>query len=170
MAALRLGLRTVTWEVAAFAALVTYLSSLGGGPLGADFESGEIGVTAMATLVQAYLLCSAIVATPLALAMEMRLRLLARLTTSERLFRRNFTESMMGMALLRNGSGSLEIVDVNDAPPPRHRGSPIADRADARRDPGHLRAARRGRSTDARRRPRGLGARRRACASATARA
>jgi len=114
-AALRLGLRTVTWEVAAFAALVTYLSSLGGGPLGADFESGEIGVTAMATLVQAYLLCSAIVATPLALAMEMRLRLLARLTTSERLFRRNFTESMMGMALLRNGSGSLEIVDVNDA-------------------------------------------------------
>lgn len=114
-AALRLDLRTVTWEVTAFAALVTYLSSLGGGPLGADLEAGEIGRSAMATLVQAYLLCTAVVATPLALAMEMRHRLLGQLTVSERLFRRNFTESLVGMALVRRGETDLEIVDVNDA-------------------------------------------------------
>ena len=114
-AALRLDLRTVTWEVVGFAALVTYLSSLGGGPLGADLEAGEIGVGAMATLVQAYLLCTAIVATPLALAMDLRHRLLDRLTASERLFRRNFTESLLGMVLLRNEDTVLEIVDVNEA-------------------------------------------------------
>jgi PAS domain S-box-containing protein len=114
-AALRLDLRTVTWEVLGFAALVTYLSSLGGGPFGADLEAGEIGAGAMATLVQAYLLCTAIVATPLALAVDLRHRLLERLTVSERLFRRNFTESLIGMALLRSGDTPLEIVDVNDA-------------------------------------------------------
>ncbi|HYF73595.1 MAG TPA: MASE1 domain-containing protein, partial [Nocardioides sp.] len=115
-AALRLDLRVVTWEVVGFAVLVTYLSSLGGGPMGADFENGEIGASAMATLVQAYLLCTASVATPLALATDLRHRLLERLTASELLFRRNFTESMVGMVLLRNGRDSLlEIVDVNDA-------------------------------------------------------
>ncbi|CAI9407164.1 ATP-binding protein [Nocardioides sp. T2.26MG-1] len=114
-AALRLDLRTVTWEVVGFAVVVTYLSSLGGGPLGSDFESGDIGASAMATLVQAYLLCTAVVATPLALAMDLRHRLLERLTASERLFRRNFTESMIGMVLLRTGRSPLEIVDVNDA-------------------------------------------------------
>lgn len=114
-AALRLDLRTVTWEVVGFAVLVTYLSSLGGGPLGADFDAGRISATTMATLVQAFLLCTATVATPLALAMDLRHRLLDRLTASERLFRRNFTESLSGMVLLRNGQTFLEVVDVNDA-------------------------------------------------------
>ncbi len=114
-AALRLDLRTVTWEVVGFAALVTYLSSLGGGPLGADLDDGQITVGAMATLVQVYLLCTAIVSTPLALGMDLRRRLLERLTSSERLFRRNFTESLVGMVLMRNGDRPLEIVDVNEA-------------------------------------------------------
>ncbi|WP_296607322.1 ATP-binding protein [Nocardioides sp.] len=114
-AALRLDLRVVTWEVVGFAIVVTYLSSIGGGPFAGDFDDGDIGATTMATLVQGYLLCTATVATPLALAMDLRHRLLARLTASERLFRRNFTESMIGMVLLRNGRSLLEIVDVNEA-------------------------------------------------------
>lgn len=129
--ALRLDLRTVTWEVAGFAVLVTYLSAMGGGPLGAAFDTGEISAGAEATLVQVYLLCTAVVATPFALAMDLRRRLLDRVTTSELLFRRNFTESLVGMVLMRSGARMLEVVDANDAAQ-RLVGGPDGERVDLR--------------------------------------
>jgi PAS domain S-box-containing protein len=114
--ALRLDLRTVTWEVTGFAVAVTYLGALGGGPLGSDFESGDLSAGAMATLVQVYVLCTAVVATPLAVAMDLRRRLVLSLERSELLFRRNFTESLVGMLLMRSSDGHLlEIVELNDA-------------------------------------------------------
>ena len=51
---------------------------------------------------------------PLALAVLQRRDLLRRVSGSELLFRRNFTESLVGMLLLRSEGGRLEIFDLND--------------------------------------------------------
>jgi len=114
-AALRLDLRTVTWELVGFAVVVTFLTARSDGPFGGDFEDGLLSARTMGGLTQAYLLSAAMMSLPLAISVAQRHRLLERLTASERLFRRNFTESMIGMVLLRNGRSLLEIVDVNEA-------------------------------------------------------
>ena len=64
--------------------------------------------------MQGYILATALVALPLTLAVTQRGRGLAELTERERLFRRNFTESMTGMVLLVLRGDRLEIVDAND--------------------------------------------------------
>ena len=51
----------------------------------------------------------------LTIAVEQRRQLLAQVTAREQLFRRNFTESLVGMLLLRRRGDRLEIVDSNDA-------------------------------------------------------
>ena len=65
-------------------------------------------------LTQGYLLCAGLMSLPLAIAAEQRGRLIDRIRASERLFRRNFTESLVGMLLLRREGARLEIVDLND--------------------------------------------------------
>ena len=115
-AALRFDLRTVSWELAGFSVLVTFLSAQGYGPFGFDFRRGQLDAIAMGALVQGYLLCAALMSLPLAIAIEQRRRALAQVTRSELLFRRNFTESVVGMLLLRsNQDHLLEISEMNDA-------------------------------------------------------
>ena len=64
--------------------------------------------------MQGYIFATTLVALPLTLAVTQRAEALAELTERERLFRRNFTESMTGMVLLVLRGDRLEIVDAND--------------------------------------------------------
>lgn len=113
-AALRLDLLLVAWELVGFAVVITILTAQGYGPFGDHYRAGEIDVRTMGSLSQLYLMCTALLSLPLAIAVGQRRRLLERLTARERLFRRNFTESLNGMVLMRNGERPLEIVDVNE--------------------------------------------------------
>lgn len=113
--ALRFDVRTVSWELLAFAAATTYLSLEGYGPFGFDHERGELSATSQGAVVQGYVFAAALMSLPLPITIWQRRRLLERVTSSERLFRRNFTESVVGMLLLRSGDRPFEIVDLNDS-------------------------------------------------------
>ena len=75
---------------------------------------GGIPLELAAPLVLGYIFATTLVALPLTLAVTQRAEALAELTERERLFRRNFTESMTGMVLLVLRGDRLEIVDAND--------------------------------------------------------
>ena len=113
--ALRFDVHTVACEVLGFAVATTYLSSQGYGAFAFDHDRGVLSEIAMGAVVQAYVLAAAVMALPLAVTIEQRRRLLDRLTRSERLFRRNFTESVVGMLMMRSGSDPFEIVDLNES-------------------------------------------------------
>ncbi|MDI6909797.1 ATP-binding protein [Nocardioides sp.] len=114
-AALRFDLLLTAWELVGFAVVITFLTAHGYGPFGAHYRTGEIDARTMGSLSQLYLVCTALLSLPLVIAVGQRRRLLERLTSRERLFRRNFTESLIGMVLLRSEDTPLEIVDVNEA-------------------------------------------------------
>ncbi len=113
-AALRFDVRTVSWELAGFSVLTTFLTARGYGPFGEAFASGRINAAAAGALTQGYLLCAALMSLPLAIAVEQRHQLLSRVSGSELLFRRNFTQSLVGMLMMRADGHRLEIFDVND--------------------------------------------------------
>ena len=112
--ALRLGVRTVTWELLGLSVVCTFLSARGDGPFGDSSTVAGLDPAAAAALVQGYLLSAALMSLPLAVAVEQRRSLLAALTSREALFRRNFTESLVGMLLMRFDGSRLEILDVNE--------------------------------------------------------
>lgn len=115
-AALRFDLRTVSWELTGFSLAVTYLSAHGWGPFGYDYEQGTLGVVSSANVVHAYVFAAALLTLPLGIVVAQRHRTLDQLSRSEMLFRRNFTESLVGMLLLRRGADhAFEIVDLNDS-------------------------------------------------------
>ncbi|MBB6629375.1 PAS domain S-box protein [Nocardioides sp. KIGAM211] len=113
-AALRFDIRVVAWELAGFAALTTFLTARGFGPFGDSLATGRIDASGAGALTQGYLLCAALMSLPLAIAVEQRRNLLARVSSSELLFRRNFTESLAGMLLMRRDGDRLDIFDLND--------------------------------------------------------
>ena len=108
-AALRFDVRTVVWEVIGFAVVTTIASSMGHGPFGFDLERGELTSVSLGAVVQAYVLIAALMSLPLAIGLEQR-------RSSEQLFRRNFTESVVGMLLMRSSEGQPFLVtEMNDA-------------------------------------------------------
>jgi PAS domain S-box-containing protein len=108
-AALRFDVGTVAWEIFGFAVFVTLTSATGRGPIGFDHERGALSSVGMGAVVQAYVLVAALMSLPLAIGLQ-------RQRSSERLFRRNFTESVVGMVLMRSrGRGPFEVSDMNDA-------------------------------------------------------
>ncbi len=113
-AALRFDLRVVAWELAAFSVLTTALTARVYGPFGVSFDRREIDADQVGALTQGYLLCAALMTLPLAIAVLQRRDLLRRVSGSELMFRRNFTESLVGMLLMRREGGRLEIFDLND--------------------------------------------------------
>lgn len=112
--ALRFDVRTVALEVLLFGALVTVLTSQGYGPFGAALDAGTVSADGASGMRQAYLVCAAVLTLPLAIAVQQRLLLLRRVAADGQLFRRNFTESLIGMALMHQGPAGLRIVDTND--------------------------------------------------------
>ena len=113
-AALRFDTRVVAWELAAFSFAITLLTARGYGPFGQSLDLDRISAVGAGALTQGYLLCAALLSLPLAVAVEQRRVLFVQVTASERLFRRNFTESLIGMLLMRADGVRLQIVDAND--------------------------------------------------------
>lgn len=108
-AALRFDVRLVTWEVFGFAVAITILSSRGYGTFAFDNRRGQLSAFGMGAIVQAYVVVAVLMTLPLAIGVAQR-------RSSEQLFRRNFTESVSGMLLMRSRGGrSFEVVDMNDA-------------------------------------------------------
>lgn len=113
--ALRFDVRVVAAELAGFSVLVTFLSAQGYGPFGTAFERGEINALESGALTQGFLLCAALISLPLTIAVQQRQELVQRITVNELLFRRNFTESLVGMLILRADEGGLVVDEVNRA-------------------------------------------------------
>ncbi|WP_250444131.1 bifunctional diguanylate cyclase/phosphodiesterase, partial [Actinotalea sp. C106] len=107
--ALRLGTRTVTLQLVVLALLVSALNRFGGGPFAWNLGSGS---TVTASLVQAYLVVSALVVLPLAVSVAQRRAVLQRVEASERLFREGFSEALLGMLLLRRTSEDGRLPSV----------------------------------------------------------
>jgi len=110
-AALRLDPRTVTLELLLACLAAILLTVRGRGPFGVG---DQVPPELAGPLVQGYIFATTLVALPLTLAVTQRAQALRTLTERERLFRRNFTESMTGMLLLTLRGDRLEILDAND--------------------------------------------------------
>ncbi|MDN4174439.1 PAS domain S-box protein [Nocardioides sp. SOB77] len=113
-AALRFSVRMVATELALFALVSTTLTGCGRGPFGQAYAEGDFGPIAAAALTQGYLVCAVVLTLPLAVAIQQRHALLARVSADEELFRRNFTESLVGMLLLGVEGDRLAVVELND--------------------------------------------------------
>ncbi len=124
-AALRLGIRLLSLELAGFAIMVSLFTAEGRGPFAAAVADSTREAMAAGAAAQLYLLCTAVITLPLAVASLQSVTLLERVRADELLFRRNFTESLVGMVFLAveevPASGEdeedgvdLRIVDLND--------------------------------------------------------
>lgn len=120
--ALRFPSRVAAAQLLVVAVMVTTSSSLGDGPF-ARAVPGD--APAAGHLVQAYLLTLAVVTLPLAVSVSARRITVEGLAASERLFRQGFSESLVGMMLLRrcpgapdhggpgHVAGGLDVVELN---------------------------------------------------------
>jgi PAS domain S-box-containing protein len=114
-ASLRLGIRVLAWQLLGTSVVATMLTAEGHGPFAASVDAGASSGAGAGAIVQLWLLSAALMALPLTVTVEQRRDLLDAVTARERLFRRNFTESLTGMLLLKPARERLEIVDANDA-------------------------------------------------------
>lgn len=110
-AALRFDSGIVVAQLTGFAVAVTTTTGRGHGP----FASSGLDANDTGTVVLTYLLTSTLISLPLALTVRHRLRLMARVSADEHLFRRSFTESPLGMMMLREEAGDLVIDELNTA-------------------------------------------------------
>ncbi len=110
-AAVRFSPRIVVAEQIVFAVAVSLLTQLGSGVF-SDLSGGPAGSTRYAQL---YLACVVLIGVPLAVAMEQRDRALTRLGASERVFRRNFTETRVPIALVTCAPGQAHFAECNAA-------------------------------------------------------
>jgi PAS domain S-box-containing protein len=113
-AAMRLAPHTVALELLGICVAAILLTGQGRGPFSEVGVDTGISTALAAPLVQGYILCTTLVALPLTLAIAQRTRMLGLLAERERLFRRNFTESLTGMLLLARRGDRLEIIDANE--------------------------------------------------------
>lgn len=113
--ALRFDTLTVAGEVALVAVVAAVATTRGWGPIGNARDDGILSAVSAATLTQALLVSTAVVALPLVLVAQQRRYLLRRLTSDEQRYRRNFTQSTVGQMLLRREGEALVISDINQA-------------------------------------------------------
>jgi PAS domain-containing protein len=115
-AALRFDLRVACAELMLLGIFVTAQTVGGIGPFGDAVDSDRVSALTGGALTQGYLACAALLVLPLGVAVQRNTLLLDRITADAKLFRRNFTESLVGMAFLEpDPSGrDLVVVDVND--------------------------------------------------------
>jgi PAS domain S-box-containing protein len=112
-AALRFDVWVVVLEQLAFATVVTVCTWNGWGPF--NFYSDGGGTAGSTQLAQLYLICVALIGLPLAEAMWQRDRAVERLSASERVFRRSFTESRVPVVLVRLDHDRVTITSGNAA-------------------------------------------------------
>ncbi|HEY0776071.1 MAG TPA: MASE1 domain-containing protein, partial [Nocardioidaceae bacterium] len=123
-AALRLGLRTVSYELIATGVLTTSLTAAGGGPFALGQHTGIASAATTASLVQAFLIVTSLIALALAVAVDQRTNAMARVSESEELFRKSFSESFVGMLLLYTSTDGLRIRELNQTAADILGGSP----------------------------------------------
>ena len=112
-ASLRFGLRMVSYELIMIGLVTTTLTVLGGGPFALGARTGVTTPATTASLVQAFLIVTALISLPLAVAVEQRRTALVRMSQSEELFRKTFSESFVGMLLLYLSPHGLRIRELN---------------------------------------------------------
>ena len=111
-AAVRFGTWVVVLEQILYATAVTVLTLLGWGTFAPLAEADPGHHTQHAQL---FLLCLVIICLPLATLIAQRDRALLRLSASERVFRRTFTESRVPVALVMLEDGQVTFSDCNEA-------------------------------------------------------
>ena len=109
--AVRMGQRTVYAQLVLSGVIVTLLSAIGGGPF-AHVSAGYPPEVVIA-LVQAFVVCSALLVLPLSVAIRQRQEAMTELQRSEALFRHGFNGARVGMLLLQRDHGALRIVELN---------------------------------------------------------
>ena len=115
-AALRFDLRVAGAELALLGFFVTAQTVAGAGPFGDAVQGDRVSSLTGGALTQSYLACAALLVLPLGIAVQRNTVLLDRITADGKLFRRNFTESLVGMAFLEpdETGHDLVIVDLNE--------------------------------------------------------
>ena len=115
-AALRFDLRVACGELALFGIFVTAQTVAGSGPFADAVNTDRVSALTGGALTQGYLACAALLVLPLGIAVQRNTMLLDRITADGKLFRRNFTESLVGMAFLEpdETGRDLVIVDLNE--------------------------------------------------------
>ena len=114
-AALRFDLRVACAELVLLGIFVTAQTVAGTGPFGDAVDSDRVSALTGGAITQGYLACAALLVLPLGIAVQRNTLLLDRITADGKLFRRNFTESLVGMAFLEpdETGRDLVIVDLN---------------------------------------------------------
>ena len=115
-AALRFDLRVACAELALLGIFVTAQTAAGIGPFGDVVDTDRVSSLTGGALTQGYLASAALLVVPLGIAVQRNSILLDRITADGKLFRRNFTESLVGMAFLEpdETGRDLVIVDLNE--------------------------------------------------------
>lgn len=111
-AAVRFGEWIVVTEQICYATTVTLFTQYGSGPFSPLVESDPGRSTQHAQL---YLMCLVLIGLPLVAAMAQREQALARLSASERVFRRIFTQSRVPVALVRLEGDEVTFAECNEA-------------------------------------------------------
>ncbi len=109
--AVRMGQRTVYAQLVTTGVLATLLSAFGGGPF-AHASAGR-PPEVVTSLVQAFVVCAALLVLPLSVAIRQRQVAMSELQRSEALFRHGFNGARVGMLLLQRGDGVLRVVELN---------------------------------------------------------
>jgi PAS domain S-box-containing protein len=112
-AALRLGLRTVTFQLVATGLVTTTLTAAGGGPFAVGAGTGVTSAETTASLLQAFLIVTALITMLLAVAVDQRRSALVLVSANEELFRKSFSESFVGMLLLSLAPDGLRVRELN---------------------------------------------------------
>ena len=112
--ALRLSVRSVCLQLATISVIAVVFTSEGRGPFSATAGGNPLhNPNASAALTQALLVSLALVLLPLAVAVAQRRAALDEVTAREEMFRQGFSDSLLGMLLLRRVDGALRIAELN---------------------------------------------------------
>jgi diguanylate cyclase (GGDEF)-like protein/PAS domain S-box-containing protein len=111
--ALRFSVRTVTLQLFAIAVVAVFFTSEGRGPLVAVGGVARSSTTTGA-LTQLFLISSVLVLLPLAVVVAQRAEALREVSSREAMFRQSFSQSLLGMMVLRRVGGTLRIAEFND--------------------------------------------------------
>jgi diguanylate cyclase (GGDEF)-like protein len=111
--ALRFGVRTATLQLLAISFVAVIFTSEGRGPFFALSEVAR-GPNTIGALTQVFLISSALMLLPLAVVVAQRAAALEEISSREDMFRQGFTQSLLGMMLLRRVGTSLKIAEFND--------------------------------------------------------
>ena len=112
--ALRLSLRSVSLQLAVIAVMIVVFTTAGRGPLSASSITDPMhNANTASALAQMLLVAVAFVMLPLGVAVSKRRAALVEVSGREEMFRQGFSDSLLGMLLLRRVDGVLTIAELN---------------------------------------------------------